>query len=210
MKKRLILMTLISLLLWFTILNFWWLSEFLTFFLPSWILQTIYIILFFPYFLLKFYFLLKWDIKNIFKFSFLMFTFLFFILLNWLFYYLVWKIPFEYIGFISHPFFNSIFLIFESFYLFYVMKTYFNISKMKKLLNIQKISILIQILILSLITTFTWKYFLFWIDSSLKLYILNLILLTWFNVLIVLYIIIISLYSYSKIKKSDQDFQEIQ
>lgn len=210
MKKRLILMTLISLLLWFTILNFWWLSEFLTFFLPSWILQTIYIILFFPYFLLKFYFLLKWDIKNIFKFSFLIFTFLFFILLNWLFYYLVWKIPFEYIDFISHPFFNSIFLIFESFYLFYVMKTYFNISKMKKLLNIQKISILIQILILSLITTFTWKYFLFWIDSSLKLYILNLILLTWFNVLIVLYIIIISLYSYSKIKKSDQDFQEIQ
>lgn len=202
-------MTLISLLLWFTILNFWWLSEFLTFFLPSWILQTIYIILFFPHFLLKFYFILKWDIKNIFKFSFLIFTFLFFILLNWLFYYLVWKIPFEYIDFISHPFFNSIFLIFESFYLFFIMKTYFNISKMKKLLNIQKISILIQIIILSLITTFTWKYFLFWIDSSLKLYISNIILLTWFNTLIVLYIIIVSLYSYSKIKKSDQDFQEI-
>ena len=173
------------------------------------ILQIIFIILFLSYFLLKFYFILNWNIKNVFKYSFLIFSFLFFILFNWLDYYFFEHWSFEYIEDITHPFFNSIFFIFESFYLFFIMKTYFNISKFKKILNIQKISIYIQIIVLILVSIFTWKYFLFWIDSSYGLYELNIILLSWLNILIVLYIIIVSLYSYSKIKKSNQDYQEI-
>lgn len=173
------------------------------------ILQFSVLILFWFYFLLKFYFILQWNIKNIFKFSFLIFSSLFFILFNWLDYYFFEHRSIDYIEEITHPFFNSIFFIFESFFLFFIMKTYFNISKFKKILNFQKISIFIQIIVLILISTFTWKNFLFWIDSSHKIYQLNVVLLSWLNTLIVLYIIIVSLYSYSKIKKSDQDFQEI-
>lgn len=142
-------------------------------------------------------------------FIFVLFSSLFFILFNWLDYYFFWDRSFTDIEEITHPFFNSIFFIFESFFLFLVVKSYFNIFEFKKLLNFQKISIYIQIIVLILISIFTWKYFLFWIDSSYDLYELNVVLLSWLNTLIVLYIIIVSLYSYSKIKKSDQDFQEI-
>lgn len=203
-------MTWIGLLLWLTMINYRFVFTQFEGVLWYQILQFSVLILFWFYFLLKFYFILKWNIKNIFKFSFLIFSSLFFILFNWLDYYFFWDRSIKYIEEdITHPFFNSIFFIFESFFLFLVMKSYFNIFEFKKLLNFQKISIYIQIIILILVSIFTWKYFLFWIDSSYDLYELNIILLSWLNVLIVLYIIIISLYSYSKIKKSDQDFQEI-
>lgn len=213
MNKKLNLMTLICLLLWFAMINYRFVFTQFKNVLWYQILQFSIFILFLSYFLLKFYFILKWNIKNIFKFSFLIFSSLFFILFNWLDYYFFWDRSITYIEDITHPFFNSIFFIFESFFLFLVMKSYFNIFEFKKLLNFQKISIYIQIIVLILISIFTWKYFLFWIDSSYDFYELNIILLSWLNVLILLYIIIVSLYSYfklKKIKKSDQDYQETQ
>ena len=149
-------MTLICLLLWLTMINYRFIfTHFKEDVLWYQILQFSVLILFWFYFLLKFYFILKWNIKNIFKFSFLIFSSLFFILFNWLDYYFFWDRSIKYIEEdITHPFFNSIFFIFESFFLFLVMKSYFNIFEFKKLLNFQKISIYIQIIILILVSIY--------------------------------------------------------
>ena len=168
-----------------------------------WILFLIYLLLWFNVW--------KWNQVRFFKWKTLIFSYLYFIWINVLYYFLIkWKSQphidwlFEVIFYLTHPFFNSIFLIFENIMLLNNININFKNLKWNYIYNIQKISILMQIIILFLITIFTWKYFLFWNESDYDLFWLNLILLTWFNILIVLYIIFISLYSYFKLKNKNK------